>query len=56
VGIELDRVLARLKESSGAENVILDEKAARDALGALSIVDPKRVDRDVECLSGAVTR
>jgi hypothetical protein len=54
VGIELDRVLARLKESNGVENVTLDEGATRDALGALSIVDSKWVDRDVECLSGAV--
>ncbi|MCX5328172.1 hypothetical protein OG773_02200 [Streptomyces sp. NBC_00140] len=47
VGIELDRVLARLEESGGAENVILDEGAALIALGALAIVDPERVGRGV---------
>ncbi|WSQ09016.1 hypothetical protein OG604_15230 [Streptomyces sp. NBC_01231] len=56
MGIELDRVLARLEESNGVENVILDGKAAHGALGALSIVDPKRVDRDAESLSVAVAR
>lgn len=52
VGIELERVLARLKESGGTENVILDDEAALGALGALAIVDPKRVGCDVECVSG----
>lgn len=47
MGIELDRVLARLEESDGVENVTLDEGAALAALGALAIVDPKRVDCDV---------
>ncbi|MFM9499560.1 hypothetical protein ACKI1Q_38950 [Streptomyces galilaeus] len=53
VGIELERVLARLEESGGAENVILDGGAALDALGALAIVDPKRVGCGLECVSGA---
>ncbi|WP_405908690.1 hypothetical protein OG742_30235 [Streptomyces sp. NBC_00828] len=52
MGIELERVLARLKESGGTENVILDDEAALGALGALAIVDPKRVGCDVECVSG----
>lgn len=56
MGIGLERVLARLKESHGVENVILDEKSAHDVLGALSVVDPGRVDCDAECLSGAVAR
>ncbi|MDQ0601930.1 hypothetical protein QF037_006275 [Streptomyces canus] len=43
MGIELDRVLARLEESGGVENVALDEGTALVALGALAIVDPKRV-------------
>jgi hypothetical protein len=43
VGIELDRVLARLKESDGAENATLDEEEALRVLGALAIVDPGRV-------------
>jgi hypothetical protein len=53
VGIELDRVLARLEESGGRENVVLDDEAALAALGALAIVDPKRVGRDVEPARGA---
>ncbi|WEH18090.1 hypothetical protein [Streptomyces sp. VNUA24] len=53
MGIELDRVLARLKESGGAENVILDDEAAFAALGALAIVDPTRVGCGVECASDA---
>jgi hypothetical protein len=53
VGIELDRVLARLEKSGGAENVILDDEAALGLLGALAVVDPKRVDYDVERVSGA---
>ena len=52
MGIELDRVLARLEESGGMENVILDDEAALGVLGALAIVDPKRVGWDVECVSG----
>lgn len=43
VGIELDRVLARVEESGGPENVSLDDEAALAALGALAIVDAKRV-------------
>lgn len=54
MGIELDRVLARLKESGGAENVMLDDEAALGVLGALAIVDAKRVECRVECASGAV--
>lgn len=54
VGIELERVLARLAESDGREAVVLDEDAALDVLGALSVVDPKRAGRGAECLSGAV--
>ncbi|MFD3618681.1 hypothetical protein ACFWWT_26270 [Streptomyces sp. NPDC058676] len=53
MGIELDRVLARLEESGGTENVILDGEAALGALGALAVVDPKRVGCDVERVSGA---
>ncbi|GAA2513734.1 hypothetical protein [Streptomyces longisporus] len=53
MGIELDRVLARLEESGGTENVILDDEAALVALGALAVVDPKRVDREVDCARGA---
>ncbi|MGW4979803.1 hypothetical protein [Streptomyces mirabilis] len=52
MGIELDRVLARLGESGGAENAILDEEAALGVLGALAVVDPRRV-AVAECLSGA---
>lgn len=55
VGIELNRVLARLEESGGAENVILDDEAALGALGAMAIVDPKRVDCDSECVSSAAS-
>ncbi|MFB7742530.1 hypothetical protein [Streptomyces sp. NPDC056132] len=43
VGIELERVLARLRESGDVEGVTLDEGAAFDALGALAVVDPRRV-------------
>ncbi|MFF3976922.1 hypothetical protein [Streptomyces sp. NPDC001828] len=43
MGIELERVLARLRESGGAEKVTLDEDAAFEALGALAVVDPRRV-------------
>ncbi|MEH0588098.1 hypothetical protein QA942_30085 [Streptomyces sp. B21-106] len=46
MGIELGRVLARLEESGGVENVVLDDESAREVLGALSIVDPKRVERE----------
>ncbi|MEH0535803.1 hypothetical protein QBB31_14365 [Streptomyces scabiei] len=53
MGIELDRVLARLEESGGTENVILDDEAAFAALGALAIVEAKRVGCDVEHASGA---
>lgn len=52
VGIELERVLARLEESDGAENVVMDEGVAHEALGALAVVDSKRVGCRVECLSG----
>jgi hypothetical protein len=52
VGIELDRVLARLEESGGTENVVLDNEAALGLLGALAVVDPKRVGSDVERASG----
>ncbi|MEH0430249.1 hypothetical protein QBB34_28840 [Streptomyces stelliscabiei] len=50
MGIELGRVLARLEESGGVENVVLDDESAREVLGALSIVDPKRVEREAERL------
>ncbi|MEU3215926.1 hypothetical protein [Streptomyces sp. NPDC006971] len=53
MGIELGRVLARLEESEGVENVALDDESAHEVMGALSIVDPKRVERGAECLSGA---
>ncbi len=43
VGIELDRVLARLEKSGERENVVLGDDAALAVLGALAIVDPKRV-------------
>lgn len=49
MGIELERVLARLGESGGEENVVMDEGVAREVLGALAIVDPKRVDCRSEC-------
>lgn len=42
-------VLARLRESGGVEYAALDERAARGALAALSIVDPKRVDGETDC-------
>ncbi|GAO08735.1 hypothetical protein TPA0598_04_03710 [Streptomyces lydicamycinicus] len=48
MGIELERVLARLKESGGVPNVHLDAGVAREVLGALSVVDPGRVERGVE--------
>ncbi|UNO42127.1 hypothetical protein [Streptomyces sp. MST-110588] len=54
MGIELGRVLARLAESGGKENVALGEGSALDALGALSVVDPERVDCDAERLCDAV--
>ncbi|ELP64989.1 hypothetical protein PV735_31790 [Streptomyces turgidiscabies] len=54
MGIELDRVVALLEESGGAENVILNAEAAIDALGALAIVDPKRVGCGVECTSSVI--
>lgn len=44
MGIELERVLARLEESGGASNVHLDGGVAREVLGALSMVDPRRVE------------
>ncbi|MDH6214070.1 hypothetical protein M2283_001353 [Streptomyces pseudovenezuelae] len=53
MGIELDRVLARLEGSGGVENVVLDDEAALAVLGALAIVDLKRVDCDVEFVTGA---
>ncbi|MFD9390553.1 hypothetical protein ACFWBB_07380 [Streptomyces sp. NPDC060000] len=53
MGIELDGVLARLEESGGTENVILDDEAAFAALGALAIVDAKRVGCDVGHAGGA---
>lgn len=55
MGIELDRVLARLEESGGRENVVLGDEAALVALGALAIVDLKRVGRDVKPAMGAAT-
>lgn len=53
MGIELDRVLARLEESGGTENAILDGEAALAALGALAIVDAKRIGCGTECASEA---
>jgi hypothetical protein len=53
VGIELDRVLARLEESGGTENVVADDEAALGLLGALAVVDPKRVGYDTEHVGGA---
>ncbi|MEU6475291.1 hypothetical protein ABZ858_00095 [Streptomyces sp. NPDC047017] len=55
MGIELERVMARLAESGGREAVSLDEETALEALGALSIVDPKRVGGINERLVGACT-
>ncbi|MGR3872656.1 hypothetical protein ACUXZZ_29375 [Streptomyces graminifolii] len=43
VGIELDRVLARLEKSGERENVVLGDEVVLAVLGALAIVDPKRV-------------
>ncbi|WP_411142348.1 hypothetical protein [Streptomyces sp. x-80] len=54
MGIELERVLARMAESGGAESVTLDEDVALEVLGVLSVVDPKRVGCDAERLGGAV--
>lgn len=54
MGIDLGRVLARLEDSGGAENVILDDEAVLGVLGALAIVDPKRVACGVECASGVI--
>ncbi|KFF98060.1 hypothetical protein IQ62_27530 [Streptomyces scabiei] len=53
VGIELERVLTRLEESGGVENVILDDGAALDVLGVLAVVDPERVGCGMGCASGA---
>ncbi|MXM62100.1 hypothetical protein GR925_01200 [Streptomyces sp. HUCO-GS316] len=53
MGIELDRVLARLEESGGVENVVLDDESALGALGALAVVDPERIGRDGGRLRGA---
>jgi hypothetical protein len=52
VAIELERVLARLEESDGRENVDLDGEVALGLLGALSIVDPQRLDCDTKGLPG----
>ncbi|WP_159073615.1 hypothetical protein [Streptomyces sp. RTd22] len=52
MGIELERVLARLEESDGTENVVMDERVAYEVLGALAVVDPERVGCRTECLSG----
>ncbi|MFI7136542.1 hypothetical protein ACIBQ5_01880 [Streptomyces massasporeus] len=54
MGIELNRVLARLEESGGVENVTLDEETALLALGALAIVDPKRVGCGAQCAGEVV--
>ncbi|MEV4444682.1 hypothetical protein [Streptomyces mirabilis] len=54
MGIELERVLARLREAGGVENAILDDEAALGVLGALAIVDPKRVGCGAECASSTV--
>lgn len=43
MGIELDRVLARLEESGGVENVVLGDEGALGVLGALAVVDPERI-------------
>ncbi|MFJ4939784.1 hypothetical protein ACIP8U_38825 [Streptomyces pseudovenezuelae] len=53
MGIELDRVLARLEESGGTENAFLDGEAALAALGALAIVDAKRIGCGMERASDA---
>ncbi|MDH6499490.1 hypothetical protein [Streptomyces sp. SAI-149] len=53
MGIELDRVLARLEESGGTENVVLDHEAALGLLGALAVVDLKRAGYDVAVASDA---
>ncbi|MFE1923448.1 hypothetical protein ACFW91_12860 [Streptomyces asoensis] len=50
MGIELGRVLGRVAESGGVENVALDDESAREVLGALSIVDLKRVGCEPESL------
>ncbi|MCZ4098263.1 MULTISPECIES: hypothetical protein [unclassified Streptomyces] len=56
MGIELGRVLARLEESGGVENVALNDESAHEVLGALSIVDPKHVGCEAERLSGNAAR
>lgn len=48
VGIELGRVLARLKESNGAAYAALDERSIRGTLGTLSLVEPQRVEVETE--------
>ena len=48
MGIELDRVLARLEGLDARENVVLSDEVAIAVLGALAIVDPKRVGDVVE--------
>ncbi|MFE9553102.1 hypothetical protein ACFYOD_06420 [Streptomyces sp. NPDC006703] len=49
MGIELERVLVRLRESEGVESASFDEGAAFEVLGALSVVDPRRVTGEGEC-------
>ncbi|WP_172387314.1 hypothetical protein [Streptomyces sp. MNP-20] len=42
--IELGRVLARLEESGGVPNVRLADGEVVELLGALAVVDPKKVE------------
>ncbi|WJV48864.1 hypothetical protein [Streptomyces flavofungini] len=42
--IELGRVLARLEESGGVPNVRLTDGEVVELLGALAVVDPKKVE------------
>lgn len=44
--VELGRVLARLEESGGVPNACLGGESACELLGALAVVDPKKVDVD----------
>ncbi|TXC99048.1 hypothetical protein [Streptomyces sp. ISID311] len=53
MGIELGRVLARLKESGGVPNVHLDGELAHEVLGALSVVDPEQVECGIKQCSVA---
>ncbi|MFE7129376.1 hypothetical protein ACFVIM_00755 [Streptomyces sp. NPDC057638] len=54
VAVEVERVMARLRESEGAVHASVEEEGALEILGALSIVDPRLVGRHPDRLSPAV--